>query len=50
VIDNKKEARELKKLTLTTAEAVLRLIFGHPEASSENKAASRIEKMTAAKI
>jgi methylglyoxal synthase len=33
---------------LTTAEAVLRLIFEHPEALGENKAASHIERMTAA--
>ena len=33
---------------LTTAEAVLRLIFEHPEALGKNKAASHIEKMTAA--
>jgi methylglyoxal synthase len=33
---------------LTTAEAVLRLIFEHPEALGANQAASYIEKMTTA--
>ncbi len=35
---------------LTTAEAVLHLIAEHSEALGENKAASHIEKMTAARI
>lgn len=35
---------------LTTAEAVLRLIFEHPEALGGNQAANYIEEMTAAKL